>query len=407
MNVGTSRSSGRACIIGRGKSSVGRCTKRGAVVGKLDNAAAEATATASCPKPVAITVIFIGCLAYNCGSYVHFIKRQVWPPGNINQHTLGALNSSFLEQGRRNCLLRCFYCSIISARATGSHQSHSHTLHNRFNVREVEVDQTGNCNQIANPLYSLTQNIIGHSKRICQRGIFVYSVQQTLVGNRDHGVHAFTQLTQTVFGLLHPAAPFKMKGLRYHCDCQRLKFRRERSYDWRPARASAAAESSRNKNHIGAFKHFDDLVGIFKSSFAAYARIGAGAESFCEPAAELNFDWCPRSLQCLQIGVRNEEFNALNAGFDHAINGIAAATTDSDHFYACTCDRWFIINEDINASIQTSVLCHSHFLSSEAGRLPGVLSSMLGCSRHRHRYIADYILCDRGESIQQLVKKYY
>ena len=37
----------------------------------------------------------------------------------------------------------------------------------------------------------------------------------------------------------------------------------------------------------------------------------------------------------------------------------------------------------------------------------GLFLSMLGCSRHRHRYIADYILCDRGDSIQQLVKKYY
>jgi hypothetical protein len=121
----------------------------------------------------------------------------------------------------------------------------------------------------------------------------------------------------------------------------------------------------------------------------------------------LYFDWRPGSLQCLQIRIGYKKFDALDAGFDHAVHGIAAAPADTDYFYART--QWvrIIINENINASIETSVLCHSDFLSSEAGRLPGLLSSMLGSSRHRHRYIADYILCNRGESIQQLVKKYY
>src|SRR6185295_5333433 len=32
---------------------------------------------------------------------------------------------------------------------------------------------------------------------------------------------------------------------------------------------------------------------------------------------------------------------------------------------------------------------------------------MLGFLSHRHRYLADNILCNRGASIQQLVRKYY
>jgi hypothetical protein len=59
MNVGTSRSSERAFIMGRGKSSEGRCTNRGEAAGIVDTEAAEAIATDSSPKPVAITVIFI------------------------------------------------------------------------------------------------------------------------------------------------------------------------------------------------------------------------------------------------------------------------------------------------------------------------------------------------------------
>jgi hypothetical protein len=110
----------------------------------------------------------------------------------------------------------------------------------------------------------------------------------------------------------------------------------------------------------------------------------------------------------LKIRVSNKKFYSLDAGFNHAVDSVTAATTYTDHFYPRAGDGRIVVNENINASLELrSVLYHSHFLSSEAGRLPWLFPSMLGWSLHRHRYVADYILCHRGESIQQLVKKYY
>jgi hypothetical protein len=70
-------------------------------------------------------------------------------------------------------------------------------------------------------------------------------------------------------------------------------------------------------------------------------------------------------------------------------------------------DGRIIINENINASSGFTASFHSQFLSPKTGWLPRPLASMLGCWRHRHRYLADNILCNRGDSIQQLVRKYY
>ena len=59
MKVGTSRSSARALIIGRGRSSNGRGMVRGAFAGSADVEPAAATDTDSRSKPVAMTVILI------------------------------------------------------------------------------------------------------------------------------------------------------------------------------------------------------------------------------------------------------------------------------------------------------------------------------------------------------------
>src|SRR6185295_12759613 len=120
------------------------------------------------------------------------------------------------------------------------------------------------------------------------------------------------------------------------------------------------AETGSYKNHVRAFEHFNDLVSVFECGFATDVGIGASAESFSQTTAELDLDRRARTLQRLQISIRNEKFNAFDAGFDHAIDSVAATAADADHFYPRTSEWRIIINENINARARlTSVRCHS------------------------------------------------
>jgi hypothetical protein len=115
-----------------------------------------------------------------------------------------------------------------------------------------------------------------------------------------------------------------------------------------------------------------------------------------------------RALKRLQVRIGNDEFDALNAGIDHAIDCVAAAAADADDFNASAGDRRLVINENIYTLAWFAYRwCHWFFLSSKPGRLPRLLSSILRWLNHRHLYIADNILCHRRASIQHLVKKYY
>jgi hypothetical protein len=41
-----------------------------------------------------------------------------------------------------------------------------------------------------------------------------------------------------------------------------------------------------------------------------------------------------RQVQGLRVGVDGDEFDALNAFVDHAVDGVRAAASDTDHFDA-------------------------------------------------------------------------
>src|SRR3989442_432982 len=219
------------------------------------------------------------------------------------------------------------------------------------------------------------------------------------------------QLVETLLSLLHPAPAFEVKWFRNYRDCKRAQFGGERCDDRGAARARAATQARSDENHVPAFENLNDFVSIFERGLPAHFGIGAGAEPFGQSAAKLNLDRRPRTLQRLQIGIGNNELDAFDAGVDHAIHCVAAAAANTDNFYARAGNWRLVVDENIYASAGFAYLrCHGFFLSSkssEPGRCPRPLSSILGWQNHGPLYLANNILCHWRASIQHLVKKYY
>src|SRR5262249_13644231 len=61
---------------------------------------------------------------------------------------------------------------------------------------------------------------------------------------------------------------------------------------------------------------------------------GAGAETVGELHAQLDFHGRARHAQRLQVGVGDDELDAIHAGFDHAVDGVASAAAHADHLDA-------------------------------------------------------------------------
>src|SRR5262249_40522636 len=94
----------------------------------------------------------------------------------------------------------------------------------------------------------------------------------------------------------------------------------------------------------GVFQHLQDLLGVFERGVTPYLGIGARAQSLGESCSELHSDRRLRSFKRLKISVRHQEFDALDAGIDHMIYGVAPAAADADAFYSRAC-LWRLIAE--------------------------------------------------------------
>ena len=77
-------------------------------------------------------------------------------------------------------------------------------------------------------------------------------------------------------------------------------------------------------------QHLFDLLAVLLGGLAADLGVGAGAEPTRELAAEVELHVGVAHEQRLRVGVDRDELDALQAGVDHAVDGVAAAPADAD-----------------------------------------------------------------------------
>src|SRR5205823_1482360 len=96
------------------------------------------------------------------------------------------------------------------------------------------------------------------------------------------------ELVKTLLSLLQASPTFETERLRHDGYCQCAQFSGQRRNDWRTTSAGAPTETRGDKDHVGSFKNFDDLVGILQGCLASNFRICSCAQAFREATAQLD-----------------------------------------------------------------------------------------------------------------------
>jgi hypothetical protein len=96
-------------------------------------------------------------------------------------------------------------------------------------------------------------------------------------------------------------------------------------------RAGAAAHAGGDEDHVRAGEMIDDLVDHLFGGRAADFRLRAGAEAFGDLEAELDdaLGAGRVSSACASV-LAHDEIDAVEAGLDHVVDGIAAGATDTE-----------------------------------------------------------------------------
>ena len=237
---------------------------------------------------------------------------------------------------RHTCSLSCL---VFPSSAAGADVRVACVLHDRGNVREVQVDEARNGDQLRDVGYCLTQNAVCDLEGVLEGDLLLGDVLQTLVRNcypsvrnDNERVNVLVELVDAGQSLLEALLALERERTGNNADGQDAHLAGDLCNDRSCAGAGAAAHAGGDEYHVGACERCCDLLLALLGSLAADLRVRACALTLGQLLADLDLGAGLREVQRLHIRVYRNKFNALHAALDHAVYRIAAAAADADDF---------------------------------------------------------------------------
>ena len=132
------------------------------------------------------------------------------------------------------------------------------------------------------------------------------------------------------FGDAHAARTFELERLANNADRQNAGFASRPCDDRRGTGTGTAAHSGCDEDHVSAGDvRADFLDRLFRRRFTDLGP-RPGAETFRQVGSELNAMLRARGGKRLRIRIGDDEFNALQPGRDHVVDGVATGAADAD-----------------------------------------------------------------------------
>jgi hypothetical protein len=220
--------------------------------------------------------------------------------------------------------------AAATARRAGAHQGRARARHDGFHVGEVEVDQPGRGDEVGDALNAGKQHLIGGLEGVQDAHVPVRDGQQAVVRDDDQRVDLAAQLLDADLGLHDAALALEPERPGDHADRERAERPRHVRDHRGAAGPGAAALARRDEDHVGPLEDLLDLLSVILGGLASDIGVSAGAQPSGELTADIELDVRIAHEQRLRVSVDRDELDALEPLFDHAIDGVDAATADSD-----------------------------------------------------------------------------
>ena len=260
---------------------------------------------------------------------VHLEESEVAPAGDVQQDA-GRTVDRRLEQRGGNRRLRGLGGAIVAGGAADAHQCRTGLVHDRPHVGEVEVDQSGDGDQVGDALDALAQHFVGDPEGVEERSRPLDHLQETVVLDHDQRVDLLGELADALLGLLGAAASFERERPRDDTHGQGSETARDLRNDRCATGTCSAALAGGDEHHVRALERLLDLVAALLSRVPADGRIRAGAEAVRAVLADRELHVGVRLHQDLGVRVHGDEVDAAQAGVDHPRHRVGAAAADSD-----------------------------------------------------------------------------
>ena len=212
---------------------------------------------------------------------------------------------------------------------TDPHECRTGVDHDGSNVGEVGVDQAGCGDEVGDALHTLQEDLVCHLERVEHRRVIRRDRQQSIVGDDDEGVDLLLEFLNALLGLNRSATTFEGERAGDDTDGERTLALCDLG-DHRRAPVPVPPPLPAVMNTMSA-PASDSRISSTCSSAAWRPTSGSEpAPSPREVAADVELFVGVAHEQRLCIGVGGDEFNALQPGIDHAVDGVDTAAADAD-----------------------------------------------------------------------------
>ena len=234
--------------------------------------------------------------------------------------------------------------------------------HDLAHVLEVHVDGAGTGDHVGNTLDGLAQHVVRAAVGVVAGSVAVHHRKDPVVGDHQQAVGMRAQLLDAGLRLLGAGRALEAEGAGDHADHQRvgIGLLGGLGHHGRGAGAGPPAHAGGDKEQVRVGHRFlYKLVG-FQRGFLAPGGVAADPQALGEVLADLDAVGGLAAAEVLRVGVHRHELHQAHVGFDHAVDGVAAASADADDL-----DHGFAVVEIV-------IVAYSVFGHRELGAAGGI-----------------------------------
>ena len=184
--------------------------------------------------------------------------------------------------------------------------------------------------QVGDALHAGEQCGIGGLEGIDDANGAVGQLKQAIVRNDDQRVDFLAQVLDAKRRGSRTLRAFEAERTGDHGDGQCPLLMSGTRHDRAGAGTGAAAFATGDEHHVGSLKRLFDIGLMILRCLGTLLRVGTCAEATAGSIVQRDFDICVGTQQILRISVDRNEFDVLKTFSNHAIDGVAAGSTDTD-----------------------------------------------------------------------------
>src|SRR6266511_2541545 len=219
---------------------------------------------------------------------------------------------------------------MIAAAVPDAHEGRAGVGHDRLHIGEVEVDEAGHGDEIADALHTLTQHVVDDEERDDHARALLDDLQQAIVRDGDERVDLVDEIVDALLRQQLPLRSLERERLRHDRHRERADVLRDLGDDRSRAGPRPAAHAGGHEDHVGFLQRLVQLLAVVLGGLATNCGIGARTEALRDLVADADLVRCVGEEERLGVGVHRDELDAHELRSDHAIDGVRTAAADAD-----------------------------------------------------------------------------